>query len=246
MWPSWLSRFLAPSAPAVATTPAANLYITAAVLRGMGVTADAASKHAPILARACAEFGITSRLNTCCFLANVLQETGNLTVFRENLNYSPQGLMNTWPTRFSSGGQPSAEAIALGRIGTKPANQAGIAEAVYGGRGGNRPKGSGDGAAYIGRGAIQITFHDGYAATARAFGMRLADVAAWLETPEGAARSAAEYWRRAGLNAYGDAGDIFSCRAIANVGTRNVEPERVLGLAPVTDKFYRLQGLIPA
>lgn len=249
MWLSWLLRWLtpAPAAPAPAPAPPAPepRYITDMVLRAMGVEATRAGRWAPIIAAACAEFGIVTRKNIACFLANVLQETGNLSVFRENLNYSPEGLARTWPTRFLHDGAPSAKAIALGRIGTKPANQRGIAEAVYGGRGGNGPEGSGDGFAYIGRGWIQITFKNGYQATATAFGMRLEDVAAWLETPEGAARASAEYWRRAGLNRHGDAGDIFSCRAIANAGTANIARHKVLGLAEVEAKYAKLLTVLP-
>lgn len=213
-------------------------------LVGMGVLPRLVDVWAVPIADACAEFGIMSQKNLACFLANVLQETGNLTVLRENLNYSPEGLARTWPTRFVHDGGPSAKAYALGRIGNKPANQRGIAEAAYGGRGGNRAEGSGDGFLYIGRGLIQITFYDNYRAVADAFGMRVEDVPAWLETPEGAARASAQYWKRAGLNRYGDAGDIRACRALANAGTLAIADRRILGLTEVTEKYEKLLPLL--
>lgn len=215
----------------------------------MGVQVGRAERWAPILAAAAAEFGITTRNNVACWLANVLQETGLLTTFAENLNYSVQGLADTWPTRFAEEPHarprvPNAKARRLGRSAEHAADQRGIAEAVYGGRGGNGPEGSGDGWQFRGRGCIQLTFRNGYAAAARDLGMTAETLSAYMETPEGAARSAGWYWRHAGLTRYGDIGDIRSCRAIANAGTVAIEDGKVLGLAEVRARHARLLGLL--
>lgn len=238
---------VSPSAP----MPAPGLI---AALAAMGVDKPRAELWAPPLAAAMAEFGISSLKNQACFLANILQETGNLTVLRENLNYSTDGLANTWPSRYSTGRktdvdgnlrwEPNAEAVRLGRGIGKAADQVAIAESAYGGRLGNGAPGSGDGARYIGRGAIQITGKANYAQTAKAFGMPIADVAAWLETPAGAARASAHWWQVAGLNADGDRGDIDSCRAMANAGSRTMPRDKVLGLAEVREKYGRLVVLL--
>lgn len=210
------------------------IRMTADVLRRMGVRADRATLFEPVVNRAMEEFQITSRLNQCCFMANILQETGYLSVFKENLNYSTEALLGQWPRHFTP-----EQAEAYGRNARHPANQAMIAEHAYGGRGGNRPVGSGDGAAFIGRGGIQITFRSGYEAVADRFGLKLEDVAAWLEAPEGAMRGSAHWWAvRAKLNPWGDQGNIDHCRRVANGGT--------LGLKETREKFARLTSLVRA
>lgn len=236
----------APAVPVLAAGEAtAPSRITPAVLRALGVQAGRADQWAPILAASAAEFGITTRNNAACWLANVLQETGLLTVFAENLNYSVQGLADTWPTRFAENPAarprvPNAKAHRLGRAPDHPADMRGIAEAVYGGRGGNGPEGSGDGWRFRGRGGIQITFRNAYEACAAGLGMTAEAVATYMETPEGAARSAGWYWRHAGLTPYGDAGDIRACRALANAGTLAIDDSKILGLAEVRAKHAAL------
>lgn len=66
----------------------------------------------------------------------------------------------------------------------------------------------GDGRRFLGRGAIQITGRANTTAARDALkpGMDLMAFCAWLETPEGAATSAAWWWSQRGLNALADAG----------------------------------------
>lgn len=68
----------------------------------------------------------------------------------ENLNYSAQGLIKTWPSRFTAA---NADGFAH--------NQQKIANEVYNGRMGNRP-GTDDGWNFRGRGGSQVTGRDGY------------------------------------------------------------------------------------
>jgi putative chitinase len=70
---------------------------------------------------------------------------------RENLNYSAQGLLKTFPRYFS---KDTAEIAAR-----KPEL---IANIVYGSRMGNGPKDTNDGFRFRGRGYIQLTGKDSY------------------------------------------------------------------------------------
>ncbi len=79
------------------------------------------------------------------FIANVLHESQDCTRLKENLNYSVNGLMKTWPGRF-----PSTEYTL--QFAHKPEK---IANKVYGGRLGNIHPG--DGWLFIGSGLMQIT-----------------------------------------------------------------------------------------
>ena len=96
-------------------------------------------------------FQINTRARLAHFLAQCDHESGGFKVVRENLNYSEQGLLKTFPKYFT----PS-EAKLYAR------NPEAIANRVYGGRMGNAE--SGDGYRYSGRGYIQLTGKNNYAA----------------------------------------------------------------------------------
>lgn len=86
------------------------------------------------------------------FAAQCSHESGNFTVYVENLNYSADGLLRVFPKYFPT--LPLAKAYA--RQPEKIANK------VYGGRMGNGPESSGDGWKYRGRGAIQLSLKNNY------------------------------------------------------------------------------------
>lgn len=73
-------------------------------------------------------------------------ETGGFRTFEENLNYSAEALIRTWPRHFNS---ENAQDYAR-----KPEK---IANRAYANRMGNGDEASGDGWKYRGRGAIQLT-----------------------------------------------------------------------------------------
>ena len=60
----------------------------------------AALWFAPMMA-AMRKFGITTPKDACCFLAQIGHETAGLSILVENLNYSAEGLAQTWPTRYA-------------------------------------------------------------------------------------------------------------------------------------------------
>jgi putative chitinase len=85
------------------------------------------------------------------FLAQWSEECGAGIEMVENMNYSAQGLVRTWPTRFGAD-----------RAAKFAHNPQMIAEAVYGGRMGNDPAPSHDGWFYRGRGLSQLTGKENY------------------------------------------------------------------------------------
>jgi putative chitinase len=96
-------------------------------------------------------------LRVAHFMAQVLHESGGLTIQFENLNYSPERLPKVWPSRFRPEGP--LDPIEYGHNPQKLANE------VYGKRMGN--VGPNDGFNYRGRGLLQLTGKDSYADATR-------------------------------------------------------------------------------
>lgn len=100
------------------------------------------------------KFEINSPLRLAHFLAQCGHESGGFRLTKENLNYSAKGLMGIFKKYFPT------EALAK-QYERKPEK---IANKVYGGRMGNGPEASGEGAKFCGRGYIQLTGKDNYTA----------------------------------------------------------------------------------
>lgn len=131
------------------------------------------------------------------FLAQVAHESAELTALTENLNYSAEGLLRTWPARFSH-----AEAHEFAR---KPER---IAERVYSGRLGNGSEGSGDGWRYRGRGPIQLTGRANYQEAGEALGIDLVSLPELVEQPLLGAMVAGRFWQTRNCNELADVGDF--------------------------------------
>ncbi|WP_236248718.1 glycoside hydrolase family 19 protein [Pseudomonas mosselii] len=166
----------------------------------------------PALNRAMARWKIDSPVRQAAFLAQVGHESGQLRRLVENLNYSAEALVRTWPSRFTA-----QNAGAYARQPEKIANR------VYGGRMGNGQETSGDGWGYRGRGLIQLTGRDNYRSAGQALGLPLLENPELLEQPEHAAQSAAWWWATHGLNELADAGRFRDIGSIINTG----QPGRV-------------------
>lgn len=93
--------------------------------------------------------GMTNNLQFCHLIGQMAHESGNFTHSRENLNYSADRLIATWPKRFNK-----SNAWQYHRQPEKIANK------VYANRLGNGNEASGDGWKYRGLGAIQLTGKD--------------------------------------------------------------------------------------
>ena len=98
-----------------------------------------------------AKFGITTPLRLAHLLGQCSHESGGFKVFKENLNYSADGLKKIFGKYF-----PGTLNESYARKPEKIANR------VYGGRMGNGDESSGDGYRYFGRGAIQLTGKNNY------------------------------------------------------------------------------------
>lgn len=176
--------------------PTAN-QIEAAV----GCARVVAQNIAEPIRETCRMYEIDTGTRIAAFLAQAGHESASFTRTRENLNYSADGLMATWPTRFT-------RALAQ-QVARKPEQ---IANIAYGGRMGNRNQG--DGWRYIGRGYIQITGLSNYEAITEAIHDKLATVPDFalhpelLESPRWAAISAGAYWDDHELNKLADKGDF--------------------------------------
>lgn len=159
------------------------------------------------------KFNINTPLRECHFMAQLLHESGNLQFVKENLNYSAKGLVATFKKYFNN----EAAAIPYARQPDKIANK------VYGGRMGNGPESSGDGAKFKGRGFIQLTGRDNYTALTKATGIDFVNHPEFLEKINYASMSAGWYWDKNGLNALADKDDVLTITKRINGGTIGLE-----------------------
>ena len=143
-----------------------------------------------------AKYGITTKDRIAHFMAQ-LEHESNLKPIAENLNYSAVGLVTVFPKYFT---QQSAQ-----QYMRKP--QA-IANRVYANRMGNGTEASGDGWRYRGRGFIQITGKNNYAALSKATGVDYISNPDLLLNESDAMISALWYWNVIGGNQLADDGNI--------------------------------------
>ena len=146
------------------------------------------------LNNAMSRFDITAPDRMAVFLAQIAQESGQLTRLSENLNYTAKRLMQVWPTRFPT----------LDKAQPFEKNPQKLANYVYAKRLGNGDEASGDGWNYRGRGIIQLTGRGNYRATALGVGLPLEEQPDLLVQPGPATLSAAWFWKSHGLNELAD------------------------------------------
>jgi putative chitinase len=150
------------------------------------------------------------------FLAQCGHESSDFTVLKENLNYGAKGLRATFPKYFAT----DAVAAQYERQPEKIANH------IYANRMGNGAEATGDGYKYRGRGAIQLTGHDNYAAFAKSINKTLDETVAYCETMDGAIESACWFWKKNNLNATCDANDIVAMTKKINGGTIGLDERK--------------------
>lgn len=161
-------------------------------------------------------FGIATPLRKAHFLAQVAHESAGFTRLVENLSYSAQrikqvGLAASPRSRWRA---LVPRAVELGR------RPEALANAAYANRLGNGDEASGDGWRYRGRGYIQLTGRENYAAASQAIFeddtlIREPELAA---IPENAIRIAAWFWQKNGCNELADDDDLVSITQRINGG----------------------------
>jgi len=149
---------------------------------------------APLTA-AMGKASIVTPLRQAAFLAQVGHESGGFLIVTENMNYSAEGLLATWPNHFDAA---SAEVYAH-----QPVK---IANWAYANRMGNGNEDSGDGWMYRGHGPMQTTGRDDYAAASLWTGVDLLVSPEALMDPDKGSLAAAWEWDRSDCNVLADAG----------------------------------------
>ena len=158
------------------------------------------------LEEAFAKYDISTAQRQACFIGQCSHESGNFKTLQENLNYSAEGLMKTWPSRF-----PTKEVA--DQYARQPAK---IAGKVYNGRLGNTSEE--EASKFLGRGLIQLTGKENYEHCGSSLGVDLVESPDWLLNPKYAALSAAWFWNKKGLNALADAQDYETMTKRINGG----------------------------
>ena len=182
--------------------------ITAEQIRLLASSARSSYREAFARADAVlASYGINDNgLRLAHFMAQVLHESGGLTLLVENMNYRAERIVQVWPSRFSS--------VAAARPYAH--NPEKLANKVYGGRMGNtRP---GDGWRFIGRGLMQTTGRESYEKFGRALGVDLAGNPELVTDPAWALHIPAEEWKASGCNAFADADNLRRVTRAINGG----------------------------
>lgn len=149
------------------------------------------------------DFEINTPKRVAAFLAQCGHESAGFSTLKENLNYSADGLNNTFPKYFKNAGRDATQYAR---------NPEKIANVVYANRMGNGDEASGDGWKYRGRGPIQLTGKDNYRAFANDY---FEDPETLLNDPDllidhipTSLLAAVWFWQKNKLNVQADAGDI--------------------------------------
>jgi len=160
-----------------------------------------------------APYGINdNKLRVRHFMAQVLHESGGLTIQIENMNYSAERMMVVWPKRFPTlkSAQPYAH------------NPEKLANNVYASRMGNGDEKSGDGWRFIGRGLMQVTGREDYGKYGKLVGADLIKTPDLAFAADYTLRIAAEEWKAKGCNQWADADNITKITQLINGGQTGI------------------------
>lgn len=196
--------------------------LTAAEFKAIFPRNKEAEAWAEALDYALFEFGIVEPEQVAMFLAQCGHESAEFSVFRENLNYSWEGLRKTFKKYFPT------DDVAK-QYHRQPER---IANRVYANRIGNGPESSGDGWKFRGRGPIQCTGRANYAACSKYLyddeNVLLNDPDILLEKRDGLL-AALWFWDTRNLKSVKD---VTAATRIVNGGTHGLEDRiRIYNLA---------------
>ena len=188
-----------------------DMKITAQTIRGIMGNApeDRIAELVSVFNEWADRFEINTKLRAAHWIAQISHESNELRCMEENLNYSADGLMRTFPKYFT---RETAAAYAR--------NPQKIANRVYANRMGNGNEASGDGWRYRGRGVIQLTGksnYQSYASSEFCVG-DLMKHPEWLAKSPGCFKSAMYYWWKNGLNELADKDDPIAVTKRINGG----------------------------
>ncbi len=159
---------------------------------------------AEALNREMPRFGITDALGRAHFLAQACHESGGLTRFVENLNYTtPQRIAAIWPRL-------------AGRAHELVRNPSALANAAYANRLGNGSEQSGDGFKFRGRGLFQLTGRDSYTRAAQDLGQPYLVQPDLVASPAGAVLTALWFWKQNRCGAAAARDDVKAVTRIIN------------------------------
>lgn len=167
------------------------------------------------LEETCAKYDISTLLRQAAFIGQCAHESNNFTRLEENLNYSPERLMQMWGSRFPD------MATAM-KYAHQPQM---IANKVYAGRMGNTQEN--DGFNFRGRGLIQLTGREAYEHCGEAIGTDLINQPQLLADPYYASLSAGWFWNKKGLNALADAKDYETMTKRINGGLNGLDDRKL-------------------
>ncbi|MDX3971181.1 MAG: hypothetical protein QHD01_31935 [Bradyrhizobium sp.] len=200
--------------------------ITAAQLKaiaGAGARADLVAAIVRGWPNAVAKAGLTTRLRAAHFLAQIMTETGGLSILEESGAYRAARIMEIFGVGKHSAAVTAAEAK---RIAALPVAQRGVVlfNRVYGT--GNPRKmrefnntGPNDGWLYRGGGMMQATGKSNYAKMAKKTGLPLVEHPELLHQPDSAFMAAYLEWAQDGrCNTAADRDDVVEVRRIINGG----------------------------
>lgn len=170
---------------------------------------DALAVRAPV-------WGIKSALQEAHFVAQLAHECNQFQHVEENLYYTPVRLCQVWPRRFPT--LAAAEPYAR--------NPEKLGNLVYANRLGNGPPESGDGYRYRGRGPIQITGRDNYAAAGTAIAVDLVNMPNAVLRPLVGCDVAGWFWQSRNLNELADADNLPAITLRINGGSEGIESRR--------------------
>ncbi|RQW28888.1 hypothetical protein EHS17_03280 [Rhodobacteraceae bacterium CH30] len=175
------------------------------------------------------QHGLNTPLRLAHFLAQMLHETGGLSVLRENMNYSAPRLSHIFGVGRHSAAITPAQATALS------GHPEAIAERVYGL--GNPRKArelgnteAGDGFRFRGNGLLQTTGRGNHRRMGEACGVDFEAHPEWVTVPEHALKPALTEWSEGKLNALADKNDIRAITRAINGGYNGL-PERMAWFA---------------
>jgi len=162
-----------------------------------------------------AKYDISTPQRQAAFIGQCAHESANFKVLQENLSYSAEGLMKTWPSRF-----PTKEIA--DRYARNPAK---IAGKVYNGRLGNTSEE--EAAKYLGRGLIQLTGKENYERCGASINVDLVNNPDYLLNPKYATLSAGWFYNRKGLNELADIGDFETMTKRINGGLIGLDDRKI-------------------